>query len=115
MDRPPKRSRCLTRAPTRTTDSAPVAQPWHTIAPGSTTLPRPMRAVDHRAWADHPVVLDDQRVVGQQVQHRVLQDLHPGADTDRAVRVADDLHAAHRATHSLVRKAAAPMRCPGGA
>ena len=50
-------------------------------------------AVDHRARADDHVVVDDQLVVGQQVQHRVLQDLHPGADADRAVRVADDLHA----------------------
>jgi len=49
--------------------------------------------VDHRARADRRVVVDDQRVVGQQMQHRVLQDLHPGADADRAVGVPDDLHA----------------------
>jgi hypothetical protein len=42
MDRSPKRSRCLTQAPARTTDSAPTTLLSHTIAPGSTTLPRPM-------------------------------------------------------------------------
>ena len=52
-----------------------------------------MAAVDHRARADHRVVADDQFVIGQQVQHRVLQDLHPGADAYRAVGVPDDLHA----------------------
>src|SRR5580692_11813187 len=42
-------------------------------------------AVDHRARTDHRVTVDDQLVVRQQVQHRVLQDLYPGADADRAV------------------------------
>jgi hypothetical protein len=43
--------------------------------------------------ADHRVVLDDQLVVRQQMQHRVLQDLHPRADPHRAMGVPDDLHA----------------------
>ena len=42
MDRSPKRSRCLTQAPARTTDSAPTTLLSHTIAPGSTMLARPM-------------------------------------------------------------------------
>ena len=50
-------------------------------------------AVDHRAGPDDHVVLDDELVVGQQVQHGVLQDLHPGADPDWSVAVADDLNA----------------------
>src|SRR6266851_330042 len=51
-------------------------------------------AVDHRAWSDHRVVVDDQFVVGQQMQHRVLQNLYPRADADRAVRVCADDHVA---------------------
>src|SRR5215210_5053325 len=50
-------------------------------------------AVDHRAGPDDDVVLDDELVVGQQVQYGVLQNLHPGADPYRAVAVSDDLHA----------------------
>jgi hypothetical protein len=42
MYRSPNRSRCLTQAPARTTDSAPTTLPSHTIAPRSTMLPRPM-------------------------------------------------------------------------
>jgi hypothetical protein len=42
MYRSPNRSHCLMQAPARTTDSAPTTLPWHTIAPGSTMLPRPM-------------------------------------------------------------------------
>jgi len=49
--------------------------------------------VNHRAGPDDHVVFDDELVVGQQVQHGVLQDLHPGADPDRSVAVSDDLHA----------------------
>jgi hypothetical protein len=48
-----------------------------------------MAAVDHRSRADHDIVGDHQVVVGQQMQNRVLQDLHPRADTHRPVAVSD--------------------------
>src|SRR5207253_2233914 len=50
-------------------------------------------AVDHGAGTDDHAVLDDEIVVGEQVQDGVLQDLDVGTDAYRAMRVADDLDA----------------------
>ena len=50
-------------------------------------------AVDHGAGTDHHAVGDHEIVVGKQVEHGVLEDLHVVADAYRPVRVADDLHA----------------------
>ena len=92
IDRAGKRSRCLTHAPARTSEPAPtpavVADDRGRLDHGAGL---DVAAVDHRPRADDDVVLDDQLVVGQQVQHGVLQDLHPGPDAHRAVGVADDL------------------------
>ena len=52
-----------------------------------------MTAVDHGARSDDDPVVDDELVVGQEVQDRVLEDLDIVADADRAVGVADDLDA----------------------
>ena len=62
------------------------------MAPGSMTEPRAdLAAVDHGSRADDHVVVNDELVVGQQVQDGVLEDLHVVADADRAVGVPDDL------------------------
>ena len=50
-------------------------------------------AVDHRAGTDDHTVVDDEVVVGEQVQDGVLEDLHVVADAHWSVRVADDLDA----------------------
>jgi hypothetical protein len=50
-------------------------------------------ALDHRTGPDDDAVLDVQLVVGQQMQHGVLENLDPAATPDRAVRISDDLHA----------------------
>ena len=39
-------------------------------------------AVDHRTGTDDDVIVDEQFIVRQQVQDRVLEDLYPGADAD---------------------------------
>ena len=81
MDRSPNRSRCLTQAPARTTELGPDhAAVAHDRARLDDAAAADVAAVDHRARADHRVVVDDQFVIGQQMQHRVLQDLRPGAD-----------------------------------
>src|SRR5262249_9125525 len=50
-------------------------------------------AVDHAARADDDIVLEDELVVGKEVQDAVLEDLHARPDPHRAVRVPADLHA----------------------
>src|SRR5204863_2415419 len=47
-------------------------------------------AVGHRAGPDDHTVVDDEVVVGEEMQHGVLEDLHVVADAHRSVRVADD-------------------------
>lgn len=79
-------ARCFTHAPARSADSRPTLLSrirWRARRP----LPRKAAAVDRRAGTDDDVVVDDEFVVGQQMQHRVLEDLDPGADPDRAAAI----------------------------
>jgi hypothetical protein len=95
MSAPPANcDRCFTTAPARTTQAGPedavIAHDGSGLDHRAGADPAP---VDHRPGSDHDPVLEHEIVVGQEVQHRVLEDLDVVADAHRAVRVADDLHA----------------------
>ena len=119
-DRSPKRSRCLTQAPARTSESAPTALPSHTIAPGSTTLPRPMwqpwiiapgpitasssmisslsGADDRGAVTENGALTYPDRMLGRANRHPVLQDRRVVADAHRCpVRPHDQALRQYRA------------------
>src|SRR5262245_9973687 len=69
-------------------DRAAVADDRSRLDHGPST---DVAAMDHRSRPDDRVVLDDELVVGQQMEHGVLQNLDVVADAHRAVRVTDDL------------------------